>query len=381
MCSSGRSTALRFANNDIMTGPSPTRRDFLKGHAGAAPPPADDTAAQPPADVAEHAAAPYLIQLKRRAMACDFELFLNAGQYPHATEVAFEAFDLIEALEAQLTVYRETSEVMQLNRLAASGPQTVEPRLFDLLVQSLRLHHDTAGAFDITSGPLSKVWGFYRRQGSIPEPHALEEAMQRVGSTHLKLDREARTVRFDLPGMELNLGSIGKGYALDRSDELMSAAGIADFLWHGGQSSVLARGRCATQPPGEQGWIVGIRHPMGRDRRLAEIRLHSRALATSGASVQYFRHKGRRYGHILDPRTGWPAEGVLSATALAPTAAEADALATAFYVMGVEATLEYCRTHEQIGAVLLYPATNGSNIETVTAGLDASDCRWLADSS
>ncbi|HEX3871268.1 MAG TPA: FAD:protein FMN transferase [Pirellulales bacterium] len=364
----------------------PTRRDFLKGQAAARPDAGAGEAAHahvapPDSDGSVDSASPYLVQLKRRAMACDFELYLNAGQYRHATEVALEAFDLVEQLEAQLTVYRDTSEIMHLNSTAADEPQSVEARLFELLSQALKLHAETNGAFDITAGPLTKAWGFYRRAGSIPEDSALSEALERVGSRHVELDPQRQTIRFARAGVELNLGSIGKGYALDRCDELMKAAGIGDFLWHGGQSSVLARGRCATNGPGQRGWTVGLRHPMGRDRRLAEIRLEDRALATSGSSVQFFRHKGRRYGHILDPRTGWPAEGVLSATALAPTAAQADALSTAFYVMGVDASLEYCRGHEHIGAVILFPSAKGSNIEIATAGLEPQECRWLMDHS
>jgi len=335
-----------------------------------------------PADEAapSNAASPYLVQMKRRAMACDFELYLNAGQYPDATEKGLEAFDLIDLLEAQLTVYRDTSEVSQLNRTAFAGPQLVESGLFALLVRAKQLHSETGGAFDVTSGPLSKLWGFYRREGSIPAPAALAEVMTRVGSQFLDLDAGERTVRFAREGMELNLGSIGKGYALDRCDELMRAAGIDDFLWHGGQSSVWARGSSSSNQFGTPGWSVGVRHPLGSDRRLAEIRLCNRALATSGSSQQYFRHQGRRYGHILDPRTGWPAEGVLSATVLAPTAAEADALSTAFYVMGVEASLAYCEKRPEIGAMLLFASPSGTRIEMATVGLNPDDYRCHSDS-
>src|SRR3569833_1863820 len=107
------------------------------------------------------AASPYLVQMKRRAMACDLELYLNAGQYPDATENGIEAFDLIDSLEAQLTVYRDTSEVSQLNRSAFAGPQLVESGQYALLVRAKQLHSETGGAFDITAGPLSKLWGFY----------------------------------------------------------------------------------------------------------------------------------------------------------------------------------------------------------------------------
>ena len=318
------------------------------------------------------------MQMRRRAMACDFELLFNAGEYEQATEVGLEAFDLIEALEAQLTVYRDTSEVMHLNRTAYAAAQPVETRLFALLQQAIELHRETGGAYDITSGPLTKAWGFYRRAGAVPDAATLAEALECVGSQHLELNSAAETVRFLRPGMEINLGSIGKGYALDRAGEWLRAAGVGDFLWHGGQSSVLARGRSVANGPDDRGWVVGVRHPLGSDRRLAEIRLCDRALATSGSSVQFFRHEGCRYGHILDPRTGWPAEGVFSATVVAPTAAVADALSTAFYVAGVEAARAYCERHSDVGALLLFPSANGSRVEIATAGL-APDAWRLVD--
>lgn len=345
-----------------------SRREFLRGFAPASQAEPGDALAGPAEPVAEQA---YLVQLKRRAMACDFELYLNAGQYPQASEVGLAAFDLIDQLEEQLSVFRPSSEVSQINAHAERGPVHVESRLWALLAQAMQIFRDTAGAYDITAGPLVKAWGFYRRAGAIPDPQVLEQALSCIGSDSVELDESAGTIHFTKPGVELNLGSIGKGYALDRAAELLAAAEIADFLWHGGQSSVLARG---TSAGNARGWSVGIRDPVRSDRRLAEIDLCDRALSTSGSGVQFFRHGGKRYGHILDPRTGWPAEGMFSATVVAPTAAEADALSTAFYVMGVEKALEYCRTHTAIGTLLVYPSTQGSKVEFTTAGL--ADDLW-----
>src|SRR5262249_6459055 len=145
-------------------------------------------------------------------------------------------------------------------------------------------------------------------------------------------------VSFQAPGIEINLGSIGKGYALDRMSEMLTDSGIENFLLHGGNSSVLARG---TQR--DTSWQIGLRHPLDPQRRIGEISLRNRALGTSASGTQFCEYEGRRYGHILDPRTGQPTQGTLSATIAAPSGAEADALATAFYVMGAEAAIGYCR--------------------------------------
>ena len=233
---------------------SSTRRDFLSGQAAAdALADAIDQAAGPGELPAPQSHDTYLVQVGRRAMACQFEVFFNAGQYDRATDVALEALDLVDALEAQLTVYRETSEIAEINRRAAAEPIEVELRLFELLRYACQLHAETSGAYDITSGPLSKVWGFYRRQGQLPEPAALAEALARVGSQHVELSTQDQKIRFRCSGMELNLGSIGKGYALDRAAEVLAAAGMSDFLWHGGQSSILAAARKA-RIPAAVGW-------------------------------------------------------------------------------------------------------------------------------
>ncbi len=291
-----------------------------------------------------------LLRFARKAMATLFEVLLPWGT-PHADAAADDALNRIDRLEAQLTVYRPTSEVSRLNRLAAVAPVPVEAGLYELLALAARITEETGGAFDITAGPLIKAWGFFRRQGRVPGEDELAEALARVGMRHVALEPERRRVRYLKPGVEINLGSIGKGYALDRVGQRLRAKwGIASGLLNGGNSSILALGT----PPGDPaGWTVGLRHPERPDRRLALVRLRDRAMATSGATYQHFEYNKRKLGHLLDPRCGRPAEGVASATAFAPTAAEADALATAFYVLGAEATRRYCDAHPEVGAVLL----------------------------
>jgi thiamine biosynthesis lipoprotein len=232
------------------------------------------------------------------------------------------------------------------------------------------IHRETAGAYDITAGPLSSVWGFTRRDGMIPSPDDLQRALARVGSQFLEFDQDAHSIRFLVPDMEINLGSIGKGYALDRCAELLEAAGVHDFLLHGGNSSVLARG-C---PAGTaDGWSVGVRNPLRPDRRVGQLRLQNRALATSGSGTQYFMHEGRRFGHILDPRTGWPADQVLSVTVLAPTGAQADALSTALYVMGPDAAKAFCLAHADVAAVMFCPGQRQGSIVRHQFGLSEDD--------
>ena len=167
----------------------------------------------------------YLIHVARKAMACQFEVLFNAGQYADVSSPALAALDLVAAMEEQLSYFLATSEVARLNVLAAEGPVQVEPHLFDLLKLALDLYQETRGAIDITSAPLWETWGFWRRQGKIPSNDELAAAREKVGGHRVELDPEQRTVRFKVPGVRLNLGSMGKGYALDRAAESLAAAG------------------------------------------------------------------------------------------------------------------------------------------------------------
>ncbi|HTN75836.1 MAG TPA: FAD:protein FMN transferase [Pirellulaceae bacterium] len=350
-----------------------TRRQFLSGRAAI-------DAVENLLDqrvVAPRVPAPppsYLLEVGRKAMACEFHVYLNAGQHADATDHAVATLDLVDQLEDQLTVYREHSEICRLNRLAYPHGMPVEGRLFALLQLALQLHHDTNGAFDITAGPITKLWGFYRREGRMPGDDEIAAVLSRVGSQYIELDATTTSLRFTRAGMELNLGGIGKGYALDRCAERLAEQGVENYLLHGGQSSIVARGSKQGLPENERGWSVALRHPLRDEIRLGEIWLREMALGTSGTAHQFFYHQGKRYAHILDPRTARPAEGLLSTTVLAPTAAEADALATAFFVLGVEGSLAYCATRPEIGAILIAPGDRSGALEVHSTGL--SDDVW-----
>jgi len=343
-----------------------TRRDFLTGRLGETIP---SDASLPTEGGASGAYLPgWLVHVSRSAMAGQFQIFLNAGQYPHGVEKALEALDGLEALEQQMSVFRPDSQIQQINHQAAFGPVEVEERLFGLLELAGQIYQMTEGAFDLTATPLWEIWGFARRQPRIPTEAELAQARQRVGWQYVQLNPADRTIRFTRPGLQLNLGSIGKGYAVDRCAEVLLAAGIEDFLIHGGQSSVLAHGQRRDRPPGT-GWPVGLRHPLRPHQRLGELDVKDRALGTSGSGVQFFSAGGRRWAHIIDPRTGMPGEGVLSVTVLAPTAAEADALATGLFLLGVEKTRQLCQHRPELAAIFVVPSRQSGGIETIPVGL------------
>ena len=284
------------------------------------------------------------IRVQRTAMACQFEILLWGDEAHHAA-AAREALDEADRIESALTVFRESSELVRVNREAARAPVAVDEETFGLLAQCRALHEATERAFDITSTPLSRCWGFLAREGRLPAAEAVEAARAIVGMEHVELDGAARTVRFSRPGVELNLGAVGKGYALGRMATSMRARGVRDALLSaGGSSAVAVGGR-------DKGWQVDIRSRRARGP-LARVQLRDGALATSGAGEQFFEKEGRRYGHVLDPRTGWPAAGTLSVSVVCADAATADALSTAFLVGGLTLARRYCARHPETLALV-----------------------------
>jgi thiamine biosynthesis lipoprotein len=276
---------------------------------------------------------------------------IPSASHPDAVSAATEALDFIDELEDQMTVYRDHSEVSRLNAAATEQPVEVEERLFELFTRCAVWTNETQGAFDIATGALIKTWGFHRREGRVPSPRQRNAAMARTGFNHVILNSQARTVKLRRSGMELNLGAVGKGYALDRAAELLRERwGVRSALLQAGGSSVYAIGH----PPGnERGWPVRLKHPHDAERSLGIVRIRDRGLGTSAATFQFFEYKGQKLGHVLDPRTGWPAAGTASACVVAPTAAEADAMSTACFVLGPEGSDKLLRLKPALGAVIL----------------------------
>ncbi len=303
-------------------------------------------------------------------MATRFELALHGDDPVRLRAAGEEALAEIERLEAQLSFYRPTSEIARLNTHAAGGPVRVEPELFRLLQHALRLSEETGGAFDITVAPLMRVWGFTRGTGQLPDPAALAEARACTGWRLVELDEAASTVRFARPGVLLDLGALGKGYALGRAADLLREDGVSGALLHGGTSTVVAIGA----PPGAEAWTVAIEKPQttnspmpaARDSVLATVALRDSALSVSAVWGKSFTVDARVYGHVIDPRTGEPTQGAQLAAVALPCAAETDALSTALLTFGTDglAFIASLRPAMRVLVVGGDPASGGFRIET-----------------
>jgi thiamine biosynthesis lipoprotein len=275
---------------------------------------------------------------------------------PGAGTAAEECFELFRRLDLELSEWKPGSPLAAVNRSAGGAAVPVTPDLFAVLERSLAMAEATEGAFDPSWAALWPLWDFRNPNAAPPDPAEIEAHRRWVDWRAVELDAAARTVRLSRAGMKLGLGAIGKGWALDRAAERLEASGFHDFLITAG-GQVLARGR-----NGDRAWRVGVRDPRGaRDELFAVVELSDGSLSTSADNESFFLHRGERYHHVLDPRTGWPARGARSATVLHSEAATADALSTALMVLGAPRGLELI---EKAGGEGLVVAPDGELVAT-----------------
>ena len=306
------------------------------------------------------------VKLALEAMATRFELVLQGQSASGLRSAGEEALGEIKRLERQLSFFYPESDIARVNARAAREPVRVSPIVFDLLQRCRRMTLATDGAFDITAAPLARCWGFLGGGGHAPAPRELASARSRVGISHILLDEDDFSVRFDQPGVMLDLGAVGKGFALDRAAGLLREAGITSALLHGGTSSVYAIG----SPLDAAAWKVSVELPEQATGRaapqpqdlLAVVQLRDESLSVSAVWGRSFELEGKRVGHVIDPRTGQPVcAAVLSALVLA-SAEESDALSTALLVLGAQGLEALARFAPQARGLVASPCAGGFDV-------------------
>lgn len=297
---------------------------------------------------------PVMYQETRRLMWTDFEIVAYGPERVRLAEAANAAFEEIDRLDGQMSNYSETSELTYINRQAARKEVIVEKELFDLLKLCVDYSRTTDGTFDITVGSLMKAWGFFKGQGRVPEPSELTLVKDRVGFQHVKLNERAHTIRFDREGVELDLGGIAKGYAVDKAAQILRESGVKSALISSG-SSIYAIGT----PPNKTGWPIEVRDPLAPERSITSIELKDRAISTSGCYDKAFKLEGKTYCHIMDPRTGFPIDGMLSATVMTPRGVDAEVFSKVVMVMGVEKAKSCLKQHQEVRAIAYYRQPDG----------------------
>jgi len=278
------------------------------------------------------------------AMATTFEIFIQHDDARYAQQAARAAFEELDKLDAELSRFIENSDISRINNLADERPLRIGPAAFECLQLCTDMYAETGGAFDVTIGALMDCWFGEDKKIRCPCEDELKLARQDTGLHLITLDEEEYTVTKHKSGpsgsAQIDLGGIGKGYAVDQMARLLGDWSIDTALIHGGFSSVLALGA----PSATEGWPVTLSNPSNREQTLARLYLHNRALSGSGLQ------RGR---HIIDPRTAQPVQDKIAAWACADSAAAADVLSTAFMVMSPDEVRQYCLNHSDTLAMLV----------------------------
>ena len=292
------------------------------------------------------------MEASRVSMGCVYAIVAYGARAEEVKGILEGALDEVDRIDRLASNYRPDSALSEVNRRAPHGAVHVEPELFEILSDATAYAAESGGAFDVTVGPLVKAWGLFDGDGRVPAPQELARVRRDVGYTHLVLDAAQQTVAFDRPRVEIDLGGIAKGYAVDRVVRLLSTRGVRAALVSAGGSTIYGLGA----EPGTSAWEVEVQDPLDRRKVALRLPLKDRALSVSGASERFFEAGGVRYSHIMDPQSGRPVQGVLTVAVLAESGTASDALGTALFVAGTVRGRRMLERHPGSEAIFLLPA-------------------------
>jgi FAD:protein FMN transferase len=290
-------------------------------------------AAAPSGPDAASGVGPPALRLEKSAdaMGSTYSVILYGSDRVKMEAAADAAFDEVRRLDDMLSNYKPQSEWSQINRLAAEKPLRISAEMFQLLAACLEYSRESDGAFDISVGPLMKVWGFYKGSGHLPHGPEVLAALAKTGYKHVHLDAAAQTVWFDREGVELDPGGIGKGYAVDRMVDVLKKRGVRIALVAGSGSSIYGMGAPPNEP---RGWAIDIKNPWDTTKTADQVYLKDMSLSTSGSYEKFFRAEGKIWAHIMDPRTGYPARGAVAVSVVTPRTIDSEAWAKPYFVNG-----------------------------------------------
>ena len=258
------------------------------------------------------------------------------------------AISEITRIEKLISSWDENTQTSEINRNSGIKPVKVDPELFDLIQRGIGISKLTDGAFDISYASMDKIWKFDGSMTVMPSEDSIKASVAKVGYHNIILDKENHTVFLKLEGMKIGFGAIGKGYAADRAKELLKSKGVvAGIINASGDMNTWGK-----QPDGKE-WKVAITNPMDKNKVFALLPITNGAVVTSGNYEKYVTFNDIRYTHIIDPRSGYPATGIISVTVFAPKAELADALATSVFVMGIEVGLNRIEQLPQVECIII----------------------------
>lgn len=294
-------------------------------------------------------------ELAETHMGSEFKIVLYSADEPAARRACRSAFDRIAALDAAMSDYQPDSELMRLCDKAGGPPVKVSTDLFTILQRGKTMYECSGGAFDVTVGPLVRLWRRARRDRKMPAADKLASARALVSSDLMILDADARTVKLEKPGMKLDLGGIAKGFAADEAVKLLKREGFPRALVAGAGDIVVG-----DAPPGLNGWTIAVA-PLDAEKSSPEtsLLLHNVAISTSGDTERFVEIEGKRFSHIVDPKTGLGVVDRCTVTVVAPDGATADALDTAVYTLGPERGLPLVEATPGTAALILRKTAAG----------------------
>ena len=271
---------------------------------------------------------------KTYLMGSDFEITVVAKTQQEADKQIGIAISEISRIEALISSWKTTSETSNINKNAGVSPVKVSKELFNLIQRALQISNLTDGAFDISYASMDKLWKYDGSMTQMPSKEAIKKSVAKVGYKDIVVDPQNSTVFLKNKGMKIGFGAIGKGYAADKAKKLLISNGVS-----GGIINASGDINSWGSKPSGSSWQVAITNPLNKNKAFAMLPIKD-AVVTSGNYEKYVTFNSRRYSHIIDPRTGYPSQGIISVTVFAPKAELADALATSVFVMGVETGID-----------------------------------------
>jgi thiamine biosynthesis lipoprotein len=277
-----------------------------------------------------------------------FELTVVAKDTIQANTLIDDGIAEVKRIENLISDWIPTTLISEINRNAGIRPVKVTPELYDLVERAIKISEITSGAFDISYASMDRIWKFDGSMKAMPTDEAIKKSVAKIGYKKIILDAQERTIFLKEAGMKLGLGGIGQGYIADRVNELLVSKGCQSGLINV-SGDIKAWGK---QPNGES-WTVAIVNPVNKNKVFATFPLENSAVETSGNYEKYVTFNGKRYSHIIDPRTGYPASGVVSVSVFAKQTEVADALATGVFVLGVDVGLNLVNQLKGIGCIIV----------------------------
>lgn len=281
-------------------------------------------------------------------MGSAFDLTLVAANQLEANQLFEQAIAEIDRIERLISSWDQASETSQVNQMAGKEAVKVTKELYDLVFRAKAIAQLTDGAFDPTYASVDKIWTFNGQDIEQPKPEIISASVAKIGFDKIVFDPIESSLYLPLQGMKIGFGAIGKGYAADRVKSLLQKQGVtAGIVNASGDMSAWG-----VQPNGKP-WQVGLVNPKSKDKVFAWFPIKNQAVVTSGDYEKFILINGKRYGHIINPKTGFPSQGVISCTVFAPKAELADALSTALFVMGVETGIDFINQLDQVEAIMI----------------------------